>query len=98
MDLLIEKTTDKATAGDQQHRYHGSRAVYRAEGEIAVVQDRQWPDDAQYHVDTKPVAKLPEKLEEAVAFAQRIQQQCEYEQAANNAECVTEPVLRKQAT
>ncbi len=97
VDFLVEEATDQATAGDQQHGNQGCGAVYRAKREIAVVENRERPDDTQDHVDAKPVANLPEELQEAVPLSQRVQQQREYEQAADNAEGVTQSVLSEQA-
>lgn len=63
-----------------------------------MVENCKRPHNAENHVDTKPVSNLAQKLQNAEALAQRIQQQNQDKQGPDNAERVSETVLGKQAT
>ena len=65
----VEMPANDSASGYQQHAVERNLAIERAELEIAVIQDEQWADQAQYHVEPEPHFGGPEDMEHSNTFA-----------------------------
>ena len=96
MDPRIEKSADQAAARDYDHRAKGHRTVHCAPAESAMVQDSQWPKQAQQHVKAKPESDRPDRAGPracAHPFAQRVAEQNQHHHAANDPQGIAKTML-----
>ncbi len=86
MDLREQVSPDNPARYDDEHEEERHRTVERANPEVGVKKDQCWANNAEQHMRAEPARNPAKPAQKTVALSERIKQEDQHQNAADNAQ------------